>query len=155
MEPKKLVIWAAVAVVVAAGFALMIRPATGPGIEEASPERIAEVLAAGARVIDVRTPGEFEMSHLAGAENVPTNLLATQAQDWDRSEPLVVYCTTGARSSQSISLLADMGFESIYHFTAGLVAWDGALEGGFEVAEMPAAEKPTDSPVVYEFFTDW
>jgi rhodanese-related sulfurtransferase len=95
------------------------------------------------------------MSHVPGAENVPMDALASQAAGWDRSEPLLVYCTTGARSSQAVQYLQAQGFETIYHLDAGLVAWEGQLERGTEVAPMPDGVSTAGTPVMYEFFTHW
>jgi len=81
--------------------------------------------------------------------------LATAISGWDRSEPLLVYCTTGARSNQAVQYLESQGFETIYHLNAGIIAWEGDLERGSEVAPMPADVTPTSTPVMYEFFTDW
>ena len=36
---------------------------------------LGELLAAGAKVIDVRSPGEFAGGHLKGALNIPLNML--------------------------------------------------------------------------------
>ncbi len=155
MRSKTLVIWGAAALVLAVGVVLLMRPAAGTGVEEASPDRIAALVAEGVRVIDVRTPGEYETSHIPGAENVPVDVVRTEALGWDRAEPIVIYCTTGARSAEVVRFLAAEGFERVHHFTAGLVAWGGELERGSEVAAMPPGETPTDMPVMYEFYTDW
>lgn len=155
MSAKRLIVWVPVALVAAVGLVLLFAPAGGPGVEEVSPGRIAQLIGEGVRVIDVRTPGEFDTSHLPGAENVPMNTLAQEASAWDRSEPVIIYCTTGARSSSAVRLLADQGFEQVYHFTDGIIAWEGELERGVEVAEMPPDVAPSGTPVMYEFFTDW
>ncbi len=154
MDSKKLVIWAIVAVA-AIGVGVLVLSPAGGGAQDVSPDRSVELVAEGVRVIDVRTPGEFETSHLPRAENVPMNVLQQTAAAWDTSEPLLVYCTTGARSSEAVRLLADAGFENVYHLAAGIIAWNGELERGAEVAEMPADVTPADGPVLYVFSTDW
>lgn len=156
MDGKKLLIWGGIAVIAVAGLFLIMRPAGGgAGVENVSASRAAELAGEGVRVIDVRTPGEFDTSHVPGAENVPMDVLASEAAGWDASEPLLVYCTTGARSAQAVQYLEAQGFETIYHLDAGLVAWEGELEQGAEVAPMPTDVAPTGTPVMYEFFTDW
>ncbi len=156
MDSKKLLIWGGIAVVALAALFLIMRPAGGgAGAENVSASRAAELAAAGVRVIDVRTPGEFETSHVPGAENVPMDALSTEAAGWDPAEPLLIYCATGARSAQAVQYLEAQGFETIYHLDAGLVAWEGELEKGTQVAPMPPDAVPAGTPVMYEFFTDW
>lgn len=157
MDSKKLVVWAIVAVAMIGLGTLMFSPAGG-GAQDVSPERTAELVASGVRVIDVRTPGEFEAAHIPGAENVPMNTLQQSASGWDTSEPLLVYCATGARSLDAIRFLTDAGFETIYHFAAGIVAWDGDVDSGVqrsEPAETPQDVVPGAGPVLYVFTTDW
>ncbi|MBE0416318.1 MAG: rhodanese-like domain-containing protein [Coriobacteriia bacterium] len=154
MDLRKVLIWGGVAFVVIIGAVLLMRPAGG-GVQDVSPARANELVAEGVRVIDVRTPGEYELSHIPGAENVPMDSLGSVASEWDRSEPLLIYCTTGARSAQAVTYLEAQGFETIYHLAAGIIAWDGDLERGSEIVPMPADVTPGAAPVMYEFSTDW
>ncbi len=157
MGHKQLVVWAIAAVVVIGVGVLLFSPAGG-GAQDVSPERSAELVAEGVRVIDVRTPGEYEMSHIERAENVPMNMLAQESMEWDRDEPVLVYCTTGARSSDAIRYLADQGFTDVYHLAAGIIAYQGAIVSGadeVEIAEMPEDVVAGDGPVLYVFSTDW
>ena len=155
MDTRKALVWGAVALVAVAGIFLIMRPAGGGGVENVSPARAAELVGASVRVVDVRTAGEYETSHIPGAENVPMDQLATAASGWDRSEPLLVYCTTGARSNQAVQYLESQGFETVYHLAAGIIAWEGELSRGTQVAPMPPDIEPAGTPVMYEFFTDW
>ena len=55
------------------------------------------------RVIDVRTPGEFETVHIAGSYNVPLDLLR-EHRDEIRShldEHVVLVCQSGQRATQA------------------------------------------------------
>lgn len=154
MDAKKVLLWGGVAVAVMVGAVLLMRPASG-GVQNVSPDSAAALVAEGVRVIDVRTPGEYELSHVPGAENVPMDALAADSAGWDRGEPLLVYCTTGARSAQAVTYLEAQGFETIHHLEAGIVAWEGDLEQGTQVAPMPPDVTPGAAPVMYEFSTDW
>ena len=50
----------------------------------------------GARLVDVRTPGEFSSGHLVGAINVPLDQLGARTRDLGpRKKPVVVYCHSG------------------------------------------------------------
>jgi rhodanese-related sulfurtransferase len=101
--------------------------------------------------------GEFEGGHIAGAQNVPLDQFQSVASQWDKNAPVLVYCQTGARSAEAVSMLEALGFTKILHFDKGIVAWTGALEqgSGSSAAPTTVAAKPTATPVMYEFFTGW
>jgi phage shock protein E len=99
----------------------------GPGsVTAIGNEELRELVGEGARLVDVRTPAEFEAGHIDGAELAPVASVLSEAEGWDADQPVVVYCATGARSASVAQSLADMGFE-VHDLVAGLVAWDGEL----------------------------
>jgi len=156
---SKWIIWAAVAAAIVGVAFLGLRPSggTAKGIVDVDAQELQKLADAGdARIIDVRTVGEFEAGHVKGAENVPIDELSAAAASWDRAEPLAVYCATGSRSASAVQQLASMGFETIYHFSQGLTAWQGDLEtGGSQSVAQSEPVKTNGSAVMYEFFTDW
>jgi len=82
-------------------------------------------LSAIRRVIDVRSPEEFEgeLGHLPGAALIPLAKLAERASAWPRTESILVVCRSGRRSYQACSLLAEMGFLDVNNLAGGMVAW--------------------------------
>jgi len=65
-----------------------------------SSKRARELVAAGARLIDVRTESEFASGHLPGATNVPLDRLRARAAELARDgKPVIVYCASGVRSA--------------------------------------------------------
>jgi phage shock protein E len=65
-----------------------------------SSKRAHDLVAAGARLVDVRTESEFASGHLPGATNVPVDRLRARAADLAREgKPLIVYCASGVRSA--------------------------------------------------------
>jgi len=71
-------------------------------------------VAAGARLVDVRTPEEFAAGHLPNAINVPVSELEGRLAELGPKEgALVVYCRSGARSSRAKRLLESAGFQSV------------------------------------------
>jgi phage shock protein E len=65
-----------------------------------SSKRGHELVAAGARLLDVRTESEFASGHLPGATNIPLDRLRGRAADLAREgKPLIVYCASGIRSA--------------------------------------------------------
>ena len=73
----------------------------------------------GARVIDVRTPEEFGIWHLPGAENVPLATLRSVCGDWDTSAPIRLYCAVGFRSYLAYRSLRQRGFTDLKTLSGG------------------------------------
>lgn len=152
----KLVVWGLVAVVAVALGVMVFSPSGGGGakVENVSSDQLAKLIADGAvRVIDVRTPGEFEAGHVPTAQNIPVDTLSGSVASLDPSKPVAVYCATGSRSASAVDILTQAGFQKIYHLNEGMVAWAGEVERG-AVAAAPV-EQTLASPVMYEFYTDW
>jgi rhodanese-related sulfurtransferase len=56
-------------------------------------ERLQELIAAGAQVVEVLPEEEYTEAHLPGAVNIPLKRLdANTTAGLDRSRPVVVYC---------------------------------------------------------------
>ena len=56
-------------------------------------ERLQELIAAGAQVVEVLPEEEYTEAHLPGAVNIPLKRLdATTVAGLDRGRPVVVYC---------------------------------------------------------------
>ena len=57
----------------------------------------------GTRLLDVRTPGEFEAEHIAGAYNVPLDTLGEHGSEIRASvsEPVVLVCRSGQRARKA------------------------------------------------------
>ena len=97
-----------------------------------SPEQLEAVqaaLAAGAPLIDVRTPAEFSAGHLPGARNIPLSRSGGAA---GLGDTIVVYCASGARSARAASALRAAGVGAVFDLGpmrngAGLPA---AAQGG-------------------------
>ena len=89
---------------------------------ELAPERVAELLADGWQVIDVREPYEREAGYIAGTRHVELERLAAQAQTIDRSAPVIFYCRLGARSGMATQAFRASGYEA-YNMAGGISAW--------------------------------
>jgi len=153
----KFVPWIAVAVVVVVVAIFALKPAAA-GTTVVDVKGVQKAAADGVRIVDVRSVGEFEGGHIPGAQNVPLDQFQSVASQWDKTAPVLVYCQTGARSAEAVSMLEGLGFTKIRHFDKGIVAWTGTLEqgGGSSAAPSTApAVKPSATPVMYEFFTGW
>lgn len=77
----------------------------------------------GARLVDVRTPGEFNAGHLPGAVNVPLQELGARLKQLGAKEkPVVLYCASGSRSSMAMSVLKNAGFQQVFNL-GGMGRW--------------------------------
>lgn len=153
MNPKTM-LWVVVGAIAAVVIGWnLFRPAGG-GIANVDVDGAKEAIGQGAQVVDVRTPGEYQLGRITGAINVPLDQLEAQAASWDRNATYVVYCATGSRSTTAVEIMKGMGFTSIRHLAAGIVSWPDQLETG-AAGESGAPKIATNgTPVMVEFFTD-
>lgn len=82
----------------------------------------------GPRVLDVRTPAEFETSHIPGAYNVPLDTLREHRDELRRhlDEDVVLVCRSGARATQAEKALAEVGLPGLHVLDGGMVAWESS-----------------------------
>jgi rhodanese-related sulfurtransferase len=80
------------------------------------------------RLLDVRTPGEFESEHIAGAYNVPLDLLAEHGPEIRAGvqEPVVLVCRSGQRARKGEEALKAAGMRNLHVLDGGMTAWVSA-----------------------------
>ncbi|MEW6430285.1 MAG: rhodanese-like domain-containing protein [Myxococcota bacterium] len=77
----------------------------------------------GAKLVDVRTPGEYSAGHLPGAVNVPLQELGARLKTLGAKEkPLVLYCASGTRSAMAKAVLKNAGFQQVFNL-GGMGRW--------------------------------
>ncbi len=75
---------------------------------------VKDKIAAGARVVDVRTPAEFKDGSYPGAINIPVSLIPVRMNELEpKDKPVVLFCASGARSGQAARLLKQAGFVDV------------------------------------------
>jgi phage shock protein E len=74
---------------------------------------VAEKIAAGATVVDVRSEAEFGGGAHRGAINVPLQELSARLDRIPRDRPVVVYCASGARSAMAARILRKAGYADV------------------------------------------
>jgi rhodanese-related sulfurtransferase len=89
---------------------------------EIEPRRAAELIEAGAVLIDVRALDEYEAGHIEGARHVPLETLNDETAGADRNEAIVFYCRGGGRSAAAAEAFAASGWDA-HSVAGGLVAW--------------------------------
>lgn len=78
------------------------------------------------RVLDVRTPGEFDSAHIAGAYNVPLDLLREYRDEIvaHLDEDVVLVCRSGRRAAQAEETLRTAGLVNVHILDGGITAWE-------------------------------
>lgn len=84
------------------------------------------------RLIDVRTPAEFETAHIPGAYNVPLDLLREHRDEIAKhlDEDVVLICKSGMRAAQADETLRPAGLTNVHVLDGGMAAWENT---GFNV----------------------
>lgn len=71
--------------------------------------------AAGALLLDVRSPQEFAAGHMAGSVNLPVERVAAGVGRLaGEGRVILVYCATGERSRAAAAVLTRLGFARVY-----------------------------------------
>ena len=80
------------------------------------------------RILDVRTPAEFETAHIPGSYNVPLDLLREHRGELSRhlDEDVVLVCRSGGRAGQAEHALAQTGLTGLAVLEGGMVGWEAA-----------------------------
>jgi rhodanese-related sulfurtransferase len=99
-------------------------------IRQVEPEEVAERLAGGEklRLLDVRTPQEWETARIDGSELVTPVLAGEILSSWSRETPLVVLCHHGIRSLPAAFRLAREGFAEVGNLKGGIEAWSRRVD---------------------------
>ncbi len=93
-------------------------------------ERLQRLREEGAdiRLLDVRTPAEFESAHIRGAYNVPLDTLGEHREELRShvEEPVVLVCRSGQRARRAEQALREIGMENLHVLEGGIAAWEAA-----------------------------
>lgn len=73
----------------------------------------ADLMARGAQIVDVRTPGEYQSGHIKGSQNLPLQQLSLLHSKLRKDRPVITCCASGMRSSSAVSLLKSQGFAEV------------------------------------------
>ena len=104
-------------------------------------------------ILDVRTPAEYNYTHIEGAKliplmNVPShdpvNLSDEELLAWhiknnqdlpkDKCTKIVVHCLSGKRGSIASQMLVDSGYKRVNNIQGGITAW---VNAGYPVVVNP------------------
>ena len=74
-------------------------------------------------LIDIRNSGEVEQGSINGARHISLPSLLKRLDEIKKSDPVVVFCAGGYRSSIAASLLKSHGFTDVSDLIGGYSAW--------------------------------
>ena len=118
-----------------------------------SPDDVADMIIQkdpSLRLIDVRTPDEFEKFSLPGAINIPLpHLLAPEFKDvLDQEDKMNVFLSNGTlQSSQAWLITRQLGYENNYILQGGLNYWAETIMNPGK----PSSSDPDDEIARYDF----
>jgi rhodanese-related sulfurtransferase len=76
-------------------------------------DKIKALLDGGAKVIDVRSPGEYSSGHVKGSINIPLNEIGSRTEELKNHSGHVLGCASGMRSGSASSTLASKGLNCV------------------------------------------
>ncbi len=94
-------------------------------ITEIDTATAADQIAAGAIVLDVREPDEYDQGALPDAIHLPRGHLEAQVEGklLDKNAPVVVYCAGGVRSAFAAKTMQELGYTDVASVVGGFGKW--------------------------------
>ena len=85
----------------------------------------AAIVKGEVQLVDVRTTEEFSEGAIGHALNINVNGsgFETEIQKLDKSQPVYIYCRSGARSQTAAKKMVDLGFTEVIDLQGGYLNW--------------------------------
>ena len=74
---------------------------------------LSDLIQAGAFLVDVRTPEEFESGHVEASINIPLGEVTARIEEFRGKSAIIVFCRSGNRSGQAKVILAQAGISNV------------------------------------------
>ena len=91
---------------------------------EVSVPEAAEKRTAGAFILDVREPQEWEEIHIPDSTLIPLGQLQSRLSEVPKDREVVVICRSGNRSQQGRDILLGAGFDKVTSMEGGIREWE-------------------------------
>jgi len=79
-------------------------------------------------LLDVRNDDEYASGHIPGSQNLDVQSIRKVSRFIeDRDTPFFVYCYSGGRSAQAVSILRKMGYTNVTNI-GGIAGYRGEIE---------------------------
>jgi len=100
-----------------------VLPYTTIGTDEAK-----KMIDAGAHVVDVRRPDEWDRGHIAEADLVTIEGIYSfgerlKEQNLPKDEDVIFVCASGQRSAMASEIALLLGFNKVYNVANGMHGW--------------------------------
>jgi molybdopterin/thiamine biosynthesis adenylyltransferase/rhodanese-related sulfurtransferase len=94
-------------------------------IREIDTAEAAAARDAGAVVLDVREPEEYEQGAIPGAIHIPRGNLESNIENRipDKSAPVLIHCASGVRSAFAAKTMQDLGYRDVVSVKGGFNRW--------------------------------
>jgi phage shock protein E len=76
---------------------------------------LGEIIANGAVIVDVRSPGEYASGHLKKSVNMPLDTFKMKLAKLKKDTPVITCCASGVRSSMAKKILLANGFDQVHN----------------------------------------
>lgn len=73
----------------------------------------SELIKSGAKIIDVRTKGEYAGGHIKGSINIPLDSLSKNLSKFKKTDTIITCCASGMRSASAKGVFKSNGFENV------------------------------------------
>ena len=84
-------------------------------------------------LLDVREPFEYEMGHIAEADNVSVNEIENRLDELPKDRKIHVYCQRGKRGANAVEILKTNGFDAV-NLEEGYSAYTGKYDSAQKTA---------------------
>ena len=83
----------------------------------------------GSVLLDVREEDEYREGHIPGSVNLSVMRVKADVQRLipDKGTPVFLYCYSGARSGQAVSVMKGLGYENVTNL-GGIAGYKGEVE---------------------------
>jgi rhodanese-related sulfurtransferase len=75
----------------------------------------SELLKKGGIILDVRSKGEYQGSHIKGSVNIPVDDLRNNLSMLIKEKPIITCCASGIRSATAKNILKSNGFTEVHN----------------------------------------
>ena len=91
-------------------------------VESISTAELEKRLKTNIKLLDVRTPSEYNRGYIKGALNIPLGRIDRYSQS--KEEKLYVICHSGVRSRLAAKKLKKKGYD-VVNVSGGMMSWKG------------------------------
>jgi rhodanese-related sulfurtransferase len=84
-------------------------------------DKIRDLLAEGAEVIDVREQDEWDIAHIKDAKLIPLSELRKRLNEIPKDKPVYLHCRSGQRSYNAVLALQNLGYTDVYNISGGFI----------------------------------